>query len=171
MNVCVRWTVVYYILHVQAVHDYKEDVQTLSLLVHGRFIQQVLFGMIAVLLHLALAFGSSAPGMILLLQMQSFLRTQSTKQVWTASGDSRMHLPAQAQFLEQMHTLLGTRGSITVSVQMRLGCSTVTSASARIWPTTASSIKQTIVIFFCAAEAMATACMEKLCVRVCVCVC
>jgi hypothetical protein len=163
--------VVYYILHVQAVHDYKEDVQTLSLLVHGRFIQQVLFGMIAVLLHLALAFGSSAPGMILLLQMQSFLRTQSTKQVWTASGDSRMHLPAQAQFLEQMHTLLGTRGSITVSVQMRLGCSTVTSASARIWPTTASSIKQTIVIFFCAAEAMATACMEKLCVRVCVCVC
>jgi hypothetical protein len=43
MNVCVRWRVVYYILHVQAVHDYKEDVQTLSLLVHGRFIQQVLY--------------------------------------------------------------------------------------------------------------------------------
>jgi hypothetical protein len=43
MNVCVRWTVVYYTLHVQAVHDYKEDVQTLSLLVHGRFIQQVLY--------------------------------------------------------------------------------------------------------------------------------
>jgi hypothetical protein len=43
MDVCVRWRVVYYILHVQAVHDYKEDVQTLSLLVHGRFIQQVLY--------------------------------------------------------------------------------------------------------------------------------
>jgi hypothetical protein len=117
-----------------------------------------------VLLHLALAFGSSAPGMILLLQMQSFLRTQSTKQVWTASADSRMHLPAQAQFLEQMHSLLGTRGSITVSVQMLLGLGCSTAIPTMIWPTTASSIKQTIVIFLCAREAMATA--DGFCVTV-----
>jgi len=93
--------------------------------------------------------GASWPGSG---HLQSFFSTQSTKHVTTFFGSCRMHIPAQAQFLEQMQVPPGTSSVLS---RQSLGGAGIAEA---IPTNRMASIMQMATILVCAVEAIATLC-------------